>query len=55
MKTLVLFALTISLLTSCTTNQQLNDKIIDVGFGLITLGLTQKAPPVELPPATVSK
>ena len=42
-------------LPACTTNQPLNDKIIDVGVGLITLGLTQQAPvppPVE---KTVSK
>lgn len=55
MKTLVFFALTVSLLPSCTTNQQLNDKLIDVGFDLVTLGLTQKAPAVELPPVTESK
>lgn len=55
MKISILFALTLTLLPSCTTNPQLNDKIIDVGFDLITLGLTQKSPPVELPPVTISK
>jgi hypothetical protein len=55
MKTSLLFTLALTLLPSCTTNQQLNDKIIDVGFDLVTLGLTQNAPPVELPPVTVSK
>lgn len=55
MKPSILFALTLTLLPSCTTNQQLNDKIINVGFDLVTFGLTQKSPAAELPPVTVSK
>ena len=40
-------------LASCTTNEQLNAKLIDVSLDIVTLGITQKAP--EPQPLTHSK
>jgi len=53
MKTLFLVSL-VAALASCTTNQPLNDKLVDVTLDLLTLGLTQNAPE-PLPAITVSK
>jgi len=54
MKALLLLGL-VAVHASCTTNQPLNDKLIGVGFDLITLGLTQNAPAPEPLPTTLSK
>jgi len=51
MKTLL--ALTLIFLTSCTTNQPLNDKLLNVGFELVTFGLASQQAPT--PPPTPTK
>lgn len=55
MKTLLLNLALVVGLASCTTNQPLNDKLIGVGFDLITLGLTQEAPLPQPLPKTFRK
>lgn len=55
MKTLLLNLALVVGLTSCTTNQPLNDKLVSVGAELITLGMAQNAPVPQPLPTTLSK
>jgi len=55
MKTPLLLLALVAVLASCTTSQPLNDKLVSVGFDLITLGMAQNATTPEPLPTTLSK
>lgn len=45
----LILTLTVLSLASCTTNQALNDKLLNVGFELVTFGLASQQAPVPQP------